>query len=305
MKRLSLLILAAGLLASACAGRGASSLGPAPSGDGSSPSPTGGPSPTPSPTASTPSDSGSPSPANPFTFQVWFATEYGEGHLFVTKRTDAFSPGVARLAMNALLAGPSEVEEGAGMFTAIPFGVELLGLDLSSDGVITVDLSSEFEQGSGTSAETMRLAQVVYTLTQFRTVKSVRFAIEGRQVDVFGSHGIDVDPPRTRADYEGLLPAIVVESPSIGERVSNPVTVSGTANVFEATVSLKILDARGNEIARTFTTATCGTGCRGDYSVSVPYTVDREQSGTIVVFESSAKDGSEINAVGIPVILTP
>jgi hypothetical protein len=304
MKRLSLLVLTAGLLASACAGRGASSLGPAPSGDGSSPSPTASPSPTPSPTA-TPSDGASPSPSNPFTFQAWFATDYGEGHLFVTKRTKGFSPGVARLAMNALLEGPSEPEEGSGLFTAIPFGVELLGLDLSSEGVITVDLSSEFEQGSGTAAETMRLAQVVYTLTQFRTVKSVRFAIEGEVIDEFGSHGIDVSRPQTRADYEGLLPAIVVESPSIGERVSNPVTVSGTANVFEATVSLKILDADGNEIARTFTTATCGTGCRGDYSVSVPYNVDREQRGTIVVFESSAQDGSEINAVAIPVVLTP
>ncbi|MGH2573838.1 MAG: Gmad2 immunoglobulin-like domain-containing protein [Actinomycetota bacterium] len=305
MKRLTLMIVGAGLLASACAGRGASSLGPAPAGDGSSPTPTPTSSPT-RPTTSPPSPvPPSPSPRNPYTFQAWFATDYGQGHLFVTKRTDEFSAGVARLAMNALLDGPSEVEEGAGMFTAIPFGVDLLGLDLSSDGVITVDLSSEFELGGSSSVETMRLAQVVYTLTQFRTVKSVRFAIEGRPVDVFGSQGIDVDPPRTRADYEGLLPAIVVESPSIGERVSSPVTVSGTANVFEATVSLKILDASGREIARTFTTATCGTGCRGAYSVSVSYNVDREQQGTIVVFESSAEDGSEINAVGIPVTLTP
>jgi hypothetical protein len=81
--------------------------------------------------------------------------------------------------------------------------------------------------------------------------------------------------------------------------------VSGTANVFEATVSLRILNARGKEIARTFTTATCGTGCRGDYSVSVSYRVDREQAGVIEVFESSAEDGRPINVVRIPVTLTP
>ena len=102
-----------------------------------------------------------------------------------------------------------------------------------------------------------------------------------------------------------MLPAILVESPIIGARVSSPVTVSGTANVFEATVSLRILDENGNEIARTFTTATCGTGCRGDYSVSIPFNVDRQQRGTIEVFESSAKDGSPINLVRIPVTLMP
>ena len=80
---------------------------------------------------------------------------------------------------------------------------------------------------------------------------------------------------------------------------------AGTANVFEATVSLRILDAGGKEIARTFTTATCGSGCRGDYSVSVPYRVDRPQAGTIVVFESSAKDGRPIHVVRVPVTLTP
>ncbi|HEV8420131.1 MAG TPA: Gmad2 immunoglobulin-like domain-containing protein [Actinomycetota bacterium] len=70
-------------------------------------------------------------------------------------------------------------------------------------------------------------------------------------------------------------------------------------------MSLRILDENGKEIAHTFTTATCGTGCRGDYSVSVPFNVDHEQRGTIEVFESSAQDGSAINVVAIPVTLLP
>ncbi len=93
----------------------------------------------------------------------------------------------------------------------------------------------------------------------------------------------------------GYLPAITVQSPTIGEQVSNAVTVAGTANVFEATVSIRVLDSAGHEIARTFTTATCGTGCRGDYSVAVTYSVPRTQRGVIEVFESSAKDGQPIN----------
>jgi hypothetical protein len=75
--------------------------------------------------------------------------------------------------------------------------------------------------------------------------------------------------------------------------------------VFEATVSVRILDSAGHEIARTFTTASCGTGCRGGYSVTIPYSVPRAQPGTIVVFESSAKDGQPVNVQQIPVTLAP
>jgi hypothetical protein len=105
--------------------------------------------------------------------------------------------------------------------------------------------------------------------------------------------------------YSGYLPAITVQSPVIGEQVTSPVTISGTADVFEAVVSVRILDPAGNEIARTFTTASCGTGCRGDYSVTVSYPVPRTEPGIIEVFESSAKNGLPVNVQLIPVTLTP
>lgn len=100
-------------------------------------------------------------------------------------------------------------------------------------------------------------------------------------------------------------PAIVVRQPQRGATVTSPVTVSGDANVFEATVSFRILDANGNEIATSFTTATCGSGCRGDYTGEIEFSVDREQHGVIEVFESSAEDGSDLHKVAIPVTLSP
>ncbi len=105
--------------------------------------------------------------------------------------------------------------------------------------------------------------------------------------------------------YGGYLPAITVQSPVIGAQVTSPVTVSGTADVFEAVVSVRILDSAGHEIARTFTTASCGTGCRGDYSVTVSYSVPRTEPGTIEVFESSAKNGLPVNVQLIPVTMAP
>jgi germination protein M len=302
MKRIGFAIVALALLLSACAERGAGSLGrvsdEVPPGDTSSPSPE----PTKTPKKGTKGSQGDSSEPRSFTYQVWLTQ--GEGFLFVSERTAPFEPGVGRIALEDLLSGPNSAEREAFIGTEIPAGTELLGLDID-EGVATVDLSEEFAKSGGSLEETVRLAQVVYTITQFDTVRSVRFRIDGEPVETFGSHGIVLDRPQTRKGFQEHLPAILVENPSIGERVDNPVTVSGTANVFEATVSLRILNARGKEIARTFTTATCGTGCRGDYSVSVPYEVDREQPGVIEVFESSAEDGRPINVVRVPVTLTP
>jgi len=281
MKRFSLLIVAAGLLASACQGRGAVGIEPAPSG---SRSPSGSPTPTqPSPTPT--------EPGRTHTFEAWFALD---GKLFVTKRTEPFSEAVAQLALDGLLGGPTGPEATAGVETALPrvVAADITGL---ANGVATVQMGDEFYQASGAMLR-MRRAQVVYTLTQYSTIQRVQFLTAAGNVE---------GKALRRANFGALLPAILVESPLIGSKVSSPVTVSGTANVFEATVSLRILDENGKEIARTFTTATCGSGCRGDYSVSVPFSVEHQQRGTIEVFESSAQDGSPINVVAIPVILMP
>jgi hypothetical protein len=151
----------------------------------------------------------------------------------------------------------------------------------------------------------MRLAQVVYTLTQFPTVSRVSFELDGRPITTFSSEGIALDRPVTRADFEDLAPPIVVDTPKADAEVHSPVTISGTADVFEATVSIRIRDATGNEIARDFTTATCGTGCRGTYSTKVRFKVDEPQRGTIEVFEEAMEDGSDLFVVSVPVTLVP
>jgi hypothetical protein len=101
------------------------------------------------------------------------------------------------------------------------------------------------------------------------------------------------------------LPPIAVALPIAGTVLHSPITITGSANVFEATVSIRVLDTDGNMLAEAFTTATCGTGCRGDFRTEVEVPIDAEQPGTIQVFEASARDGSMTNTVDIPVTLAP
>jgi hypothetical protein len=150
-----------------------------------------------------------------------------------------------------------------------------------------------------------RLAQVVYTLTQFSTVKSVVFQIEGETVTVFGSEGIILDGPVGRADYYDQLPAIFVDRPAYRAAIGNPAKVSGNSNVFEATFRIAILDASGKTLVDEMVMATCGTGCRGTFSVTLDYTVSKAQYGTLRAYNYSAKDGTPEHIRDYPVWLTP
>jgi len=104
--------------------------------------------------------------------------------------------------------------------------------------------------------------------------------------------------------FEGRA-LLTVTEPCAGDEVSSPLSVAGEANVFEATVSMRILDEDGDELATAFTTAQCGTGCWGAFVGEISFEVDHEQAGTLEVFESSAEDGSDIHKVSIPVTLLP
>lgn len=234
--------------------------------------------------------------------EVWFARDNG---IVAVRRSHPPTQLVATAAVKALLDGPTAAERSAGLTSAVPDGTRLLGIGIRN-GLATVDLTSEYQSGGGALSMQTRLGQVVYTLTQFPTVQKVRFRLDGSPVNVFSSEGIVLDHPVGRSDYADLLPAIVVDTPAADDRIASPVTVSGTANVFEANVTVEILNANGKVVGKTFTTASCGTGCRGDYSVPVTYKVAKQQPGTVVVHDDDAAGtGAPPHSVRVPVTLTP
>lgn len=271
-------------------------------------SPSGSPSTAPT-TAPSVSPSGSPSPTAPAETMIIRAYYVLDGDpgvegLVPTLRVVPKTTGVARAAMNALLDSGRIRDAYQQISTAIPAGTRLLGISVKN-GVATVDLSSDFESGGGSASGMYRLGQVVYTLTQFSTVRAVLFQVEGRTVTTFGSEGIVLDRPQTRKDFDELMPSIFVDRPAFGAAAGDPARITGTANVFEATFRVALLDGSRTVLVDKMTMATCGTGCRGTFDVTLTYDVPKAQWGTLRVYFGSAVDGSPEDVRDYPVWLTP
>jgi Immunoglobulin-like domain of bacterial spore germination/Sporulation and spore germination len=159
-----------------------------------------------------------------------------------------------------------------GTTTKVPDGLSLT----ISGGKATV---------TGADLSGAALAQVVYTLTAFPTVKSVN--------------------GKTRADVEEFVPQILVEHPLPGETVTSPLFVTGSANTYEATFDYRLEDAAGNLLAKHFETASSGNGMRGTFAFTIPFNVDSLQNGALKVFELSAENGSVVHERVIPLRLAP
>lgn len=129
-----------------------------------------------------------------------------EDRVMAVTREVPYSQAVAKTAMLELLKGPSAEElKGLKLHNEIPKGTKVLGVILDGN-TIRVDLSKEFDDGGGTLSMDMRLAQVVYTMTQYSTIESVEFYMEGKKVKVFGGEGIMLDGPQRPEDYYNRVP---------------------------------------------------------------------------------------------------
>ncbi len=223
-------------------------------------------------------------------------------HVASVQRQVARTPQVAAAAMEQLLLGPSADETGIGYSSALPDGVEYLGTAIE-EGIATVNLSGTFEEGGGSLAMRLRLAQVVYTLTQFPTITGVVFALDGTPIDVFGGEGIVLDEPQTRAAFEDVTPLILVETPGPFTNVPTTLRLTGTSNTFEASLHVQVVAEGGTLLVDEPAQATSGTGTRGTFDITVNIDAAPGDAITLRVFEYSAKDGSEINVVELPLTI--
>ncbi len=93
---------------------------------------------------------------------------------------------------------------------------------------------------------------------------------------------------------------IIVNQPWTGDKIANPVKVSGEALAFEAVVNFRLKDANGTVLKET-TLQTKGGSERSAFAGEVSYDRPKTKTGTLEVYTVSAKDSSEQDKVSIPV----
>jgi germination protein M len=234
-----------------------------------------------------------------------------DDHIVAAGREVA-GPATPEAAVRALVDGPvTAVERSLGFMSAIPPGTVLHSVTVDGP-VATVDLSAQFASGLGLFAEQARVAQIVFTVTQFAGIDHVRFRIDGAPLSTT-PEGVRVDNV-DRAAFANITPLILVESPTPGETVGAPLHVRGMSNTFEATVNYTVTDPRypnvcpacaDGVLAEGHTTATAGTGTWGTFEFDIAFDVRRAGPILLSVYENSAKDGTRVHETTIPLEVQP
>ncbi len=99
-------------------------------------------------------------------------------------------------ALNALLAGPTFEEKNC--TTLIPKGTKLLGVSIK-DGVAILNFNEAFEfNQDGIEGYLAQLKQIINTATEFSSVNSVQFLINGEKKEYLGSDGVWIGTPLGR-----------------------------------------------------------------------------------------------------------
>ena len=193
----------------------------------------------------------------------------------------------------------------AGAYKVLPAATKVLGVKIDAQGLAIVDFTADVLKANvGSSGEALGITSIVNTLTEFPNILKVSFTVDGtvdKAMDWWGHVGLSEQPfSRDLAVVEE--PLIWVTSPTANQVVSSPLKITGSAMVFEATVSYRLKDATGKILASGFTNASAGAPGRGDFQTEVTFKAPAPGKGQLEVFEVSMKDGLDRNKVIIPVV---
>lgn len=110
--------------------------------------------------------------------------------------------------------------------------------------------------------------------------------------------------PTSTAVWRDPAQTIEVFSPVAAGLYHSPLVVNGFSRTFEGTVNLRLTDNLGQVLAERNTQGGSVDGFVF-FDSYLRFTVGEMIAATLELFESSAKDGSAINKVTLPVVLMP
>lgn len=130
---------------------------------------------------------------NSMQLTLYYASSDGI-HLVPEVRSFPMSETPARTAVEALLDGTNKPQTTK----VFPQGTKLRQLTIK-DGIASVDFTGTILKGNGGSAtETLLVASIVTTLTEFPHIEKVRILVEGKKVDTLYGH-LDLTEPLSRS----------------------------------------------------------------------------------------------------------
>jgi spore germination protein GerM len=142
---------------------------------------------------------------------IWFVDNAG---LLSRARRSIDPPVTVDAALQSLLAGVTEAEANNGLRSNITSDTELLEVAGPDDGLVTVDLSSDFLNVER-ELQRLALAQIVFTATSLPNVDRVLFRFDGEPAEVPGAGDELTSEPLTRDDF-------VTFNPNVTTTILNP-----------------------------------------------------------------------------------
>ena len=103
--------------------------------------------------------------------------------------------------LRSLLNGPSKEESTSSIITNIPGNTKLISVYIK-DNTAFINLSKEFEYNSfGKESTLAQIKQLVFTATEFDSVKYVQILINGEVKKYLGGEGVMINKPYSRNDF--------------------------------------------------------------------------------------------------------
>lgn len=188
-----------------------------------------------------------------------------------------------------------------GFSNSIPAEVSVSSLRTEGNTIVA-DMNEAFLAGAGgLLADMTMLNQIIYSLTWMNEEASVLFTVNDEPVEAFGSDGLVLTDPVDRESFRDDHLHVINLTTPIVQQDDGRYLVEGIANVFEATVTIAVLDDGGAVVDERFVTATCGTGCWGEFSTGIDPDLIVPGQSSIRVFQHSAEDGSVVDAITVPI----
>ncbi|WP_280770847.1 Gmad2 immunoglobulin-like domain-containing protein [Salipaludibacillus daqingensis] len=213
-----------------------------------------------------------------------------------------------KIAIGEWLKGPDHEELSGWVYSGVI--VEYIE---EVDGVAHVSLSKEILKTSmGSSGESMFATQIAMIMEQFGYAQT-QVLVEGKVLESLFGHVYSGEPffanepddflwidEKDSREITMKNDAFKIYEPAADSEVKGEIVVRGLARVYEGTVSYEFED--GHYILdEGFTTASAGGPGWGEFEIVIELDDVVDYSGRVILFEESAKDGSKLHELIIPV----